>query len=105
MPSCRAYSMPRRISTPISLSSFISSSPVPAPPAAARLAHDELEVTPLEPRQLLGEHRHALLPGAGHLADVGAPGHPVRPNGVVALPQIGVQGRKRIGLARIMRDA
>jgi transposase-like protein len=37
-----------------------------------RLAHDEVEVAALQPRQCLGEQGHALPPGAWHAGDVGA---------------------------------
>src|SRR5215469_4937840 len=40
---------------------------------AHRTAHHHFEVAALEPRHLLGEHRHALLPRARHAGDVGAP--------------------------------
>ena len=55
------------------------SSPPPAEPVANGAAHDELEVTPAEPRQLFGEQRHALAPRARHARDVGAP-EPARGN-------------------------
>src|SRR6266478_3407643 len=51
----------------------MSARPVPAPPGAERLSHDETLVLFAKPRQLLGEHRHALAPGTGHLRDVRAP--------------------------------
>src|SRR6266550_4548084 len=44
-----------------------SGGPVPAPPGAECLSHDESLVLVAEPRQFLGEHRHALAPRAGHL--------------------------------------
>src|SRR5208283_1750360 len=56
----------------------MSGGPVPAPPGAERLAHDQPLVLLAEPRQLIGEHCRALAPGAGHLRDVGAPEHPMR---------------------------
>src|SRR5215471_16231343 len=45
-------------------------SPLPADPVANSAAHDELEITPAEPRQLLGEQCHALTPWARHARDV-----------------------------------
>src|SRR5215472_6535546 len=48
-------------------------SPLPAQPVTDRAAHYHLEVAPLEPRQLLGEQRHALAPRTGHARDVRAP--------------------------------
>jgi hypothetical protein len=42
----------------------------PAHPVAHRFAHDELEVAVLEPRQLLGEHRHAAPPPKASLNPV-----------------------------------
>jgi hypothetical protein len=69
----------------------MSGCPVPAPPGTERLSHDEPLVLFAEPRQLLGEHRHALAPGTGHLGDVRAPEHSVGAERIVDLPQIGVQ--------------
>src|SRR5271168_4867801 len=46
---------------------------LPTEPIADRLSHDELLVAALEPRQFLGEHRHALPIRARHAGDVGAP--------------------------------
>jgi hypothetical protein len=77
--------------------------PAPAPPGAESLSHDESFVLLTEPRQFLGEHGHALAPGAGHFRDVRAPEHPVRTKGIVDLSQIGVHRGKRIGLAGIAR--
>src|SRR5439155_26407986 len=57
---------------------------VPAPPGAHGLAHDEMLVTLWQPGQLLGEHRHALPPGARHLRDVGSPEQTRGPEGVEA---------------------
>src|SRR6266446_3729427 len=75
----------------------MSARPVPAPPGAERLSHDETLVLFAKPRQLLGEHRHALAPGTGHLRDVGAPEHAVRTKGIEDLPQINLHRWKRIG--------
>ena len=60
--------------------------PVPAPPGAERITHDEFEVMSFEPRQFLGEHRHALAPGAGHLRNVRAPEHTARTERIGDLP-------------------
>src|SRR6516162_3128646 len=46
---------------------------LPAEPIADRLPHNEVLVATLEPRQFLGEHRHALPIRAWHAGDVGAP--------------------------------
>jgi site-specific DNA recombinase len=73
----------------------------PPPPGADRLPHDERLIRLGQPRQLLGEHRHALPPGTGHLRDVGAPEQPLRTEGVVDLPHERVHGRERIWLARV----
>src|SRR5690349_17722275 len=64
---------------------------VPAPPGTERLRHDEPLVRFTEPRQFLGEHRHAMAPGTGHLCDVRAPEHPVGAERIVDLSQICVQ--------------
>src|SRR6266851_9500336 len=42
--------------------SRMSVAPVPSPPRAERLSHDESLVILAEPRKLLGEHGHALAP-------------------------------------------
>src|SRR4051812_25224594 len=49
----------------------------------------------LSSRQFLGEHCHALAPGARHLGDVGSPKHSVGAERIVDLPQISVERRKR----------
>src|SRR5437764_1766277 len=51
----------------------------PAEPVTDRAAHHQLEVAALQPRHLLGEHRHALLPRARHAGDIGAPEAAFRP--------------------------
>src|SRR6516225_11458682 len=66
----------------------LSACPVPAPPGAKRFSHDESLVLFAEPRQFLGEHRHALAPGARHLGDAGAPEHAMRAKRIVDLSQI-----------------
>src|SRR5262245_46256714 len=73
----------------------------PAPPGAHGLAHHQRLVTVREPGQLLGEHRHALPPGARHLRDVGAPEHARRAEGVVDLAQVPVHSRERVRPAAI----
>jgi DNA polymerase-1 len=60
----------------------------PSPPRTQRLSHDEFEVMAFEPWQLLGEHRHALAPGTGHLRDVRAPKHSARTKRIVDLPRV-----------------
>src|SRR2546428_12931457 len=60
-----------------------SPSPLPAEPVTDGAAHDELEITPAEPRQLFAEQRHALAPRAGHARDVGVPEHAGGTEGVV----------------------
>src|SRR5690349_15259060 len=46
---------------------------LPAQPVDDTLAHDAFEVAAFQPRQFLGEHRHALPVAAWHAGDVGAP--------------------------------
>src|SRR2546426_10591095 len=60
-----------------------TSSPPPAEPVTYGAAHDELEITPAEPRQLFAEQRHPLAPRAGHARDVGVPEHAGGTEGVV----------------------
>jgi len=52
----------------------------------------------LEPRQFLGEHRHALPPRARHPGDVGAPEHPRGAEGVKAAVQMLMKAAERIGV-------
>ena len=65
----------------------------------------ESPVLVAQPRQFLGEHRHALAPGARHLRYIRPPEHAVGPECIVDLSQIGVHLRERIRLARITRRA
>src|SRR5512132_2637802 len=46
---------------------------LPTEPVDDGPTHHPLEVAALQPRQLLGEHRHALPIRARHAGDVGAP--------------------------------
>src|SRR2546426_9045964 len=78
---------------------------LPVEPVAERAPHDQLFVLRREPRQLLGEHRDALLPRARHPRDVGPPEHSLRAKGVVELPDVSVDVAKRIRLARVARRA
>src|SRR6266436_4717485 len=76
----------------------------PADPIAQRLAHYEIEIAPLQPRQFLGEQRHALPPGAVHAGDVGAPEHPLGAERVKTAVQMRVQAAERVfvlGIARL----
>src|SRR3989442_6849661 len=77
--------------------------PLPTQPRAERPSHDQLLVAGRQPRQLLGEQRHALTPRARHPRDVGAPEHPVGAEGIVDLPEVAVDVAERIGLARVAR--
>ena len=70
-------------------------------PVADRAAHDQLEAPPREPGHLLGEHGHALPPRAWHAGDVGAPEHPLRPEGVVDATQVVMDVPIGIGRARV----
>src|SRR5712691_3413048 len=83
----------------------LSFSPLPADPVANGAAHDELEITPAEPRQLFGEQRHALAPRAGHARDVGAPEPARGAEGVIELAQLVVDVAKRVRLVGIARRA
>ena len=76
---------------------------LPAEPVAHGAAHDEFEVVALEPRHLLGEQRHALLPRARHAGDVGAPEIALRAECVEIWLQVFVDVAERVGLARIAR--
>src|SRR6516225_5293827 len=51
---------------------------VARPTTRGLLPHHPIEVAALQPRQLLGEHRNALPPGARHLCFVGAREHASR---------------------------
>src|SRR5947199_352749 len=87
------------------VSRLMSSGPgqLPVEPRAERSSHDQLLVAGRQPRQLLGEQRHALTPRARHPRDVGAPEHPFGAERVVDLPEISVDVAIRIGLARVAR--
>src|SRR5437870_13906601 len=74
---------------------------LPAEPVDDRAAHHAFEVPPLQPRQLLREHRHALPIRARHARDVRAPERAPGPEGLEDLAQITVDVLVRIGLARI----
>src|SRR5713101_1824030 len=78
---------------------------LPVEPVAERAPHDQLFVLRRQPRQLLGEHRDALLPRARHPSNVGPPEHALRAEGVVELPDVSVDVAIRIRLARIARRA
>src|SRR5262245_51092868 len=80
-----------------------SISSIPAQPVTDRAAHDQLEVAALEPRQLLGEQRHALTPRAGHARDVRAPEEARGAERVVEPVQIVVDVRERIGAPGVAR--
>src|SRR6266851_7739307 len=76
----------------------------PADPVAQRLAHHEVEIAALQPRQFLGKQGHALPPGAEHAGDVGAPEHPLGTEGVEAAVQMRMQASEWIvvlGVARL----
>src|SRR5688500_7665284 len=80
-------------------------SPLPADPVANGTAHDELEITPAEPRQLFGEQRHALTPRAGHARDVGAPEPARGAERVVEPMQVAVDIAERVRLIGVARRA
>jgi len=61
------------------------------------------ELAALEPRQLLGEHGDALLPGARHARDVGPPEHARRPERIKDPLQILVNVAVGIAVGRIAR--
>src|SRR5216684_2474138 len=61
---------------------------LPAEPVGEPASHHQLQVTTLEPRHLLGEHRHALTVRTGHAGNVGSPEHPVGAECVVHLAEI-----------------
>src|ERR1041384_5075108 len=71
---------------------------LPAQPVYDGPAHHALEVAALQPRQLLGEHRHALAPRARHARDVGAPEAAVGPERLEDLAQIAVDVRVGVRL-------
>ena len=78
----------------------------PADPVAQRLAHYEVKVAPLQPRQFVGEEGHTLPPGAGHAGDVGAPEHPLGAERIKAPVQMRVQAAERVfvlGIAGLSR--
>src|SRR5437899_877620 len=79
--------------------------PLPAEPVTYGAAHDELEITPAEPRQLFGEQRHALAPRAGHARDVGAPEPARGAKGVIKLAQLVVDVAVRVRLVGVARRA
>src|SRR6186713_33156 len=87
------------------LSSFRRYSPLPADPVANGTAHDELEITTAEPRQLFGEQRHALAPRAGHARDVGAPEPALGAERVVEPMQVVVDIAERVRLIGVARRA
>src|SRR5712664_843476 len=68
----------------------------PADPVAQGLAHDQVEVAALQPRQFLGEQGHALPPGARHPGDVRAPEHPLGTERVETSMQVRMQAAERI---------
>src|SRR5712691_4712070 len=63
---------------------------LPAEPVDDGAAHHAVEVAALQPRQLLGEHRHALAIRARHAGDVGAPERAVRAEGLEDLLEVAV---------------
>src|SRR5687767_8303229 len=84
---------------------FGASPNAPPNPFAQPPPHHHLQVLPLEPRQLLREHRDALAPGAGHARDVGAPEHARGAEGVEDLLEIGMNVAVRPRRARVARRA
>src|SRR5258705_4181580 len=72
----------------------------PAEPLADAAPHHVVQILALEPRQVLGEERDALVVGARHAGEVGPPERPLRPEGVHQPPDAVVQIRERVGLGR-----
>src|SRR5438445_9463649 len=78
---------------------------LPAEPVDDRAAHHAFELPPLQPRQLLGEHRHALPIRARHARDVRAPERALGTERFEDLAQIAVDVLVRVRLARVARSA
>src|SRR5882724_532314 len=72
----------------------------PAEPLADAASHHVLQILALEPRQMLGEERDALIVGAWHAGEIGAPERPLRAEGVHQPPDPVVEIRERVGLSR-----
>jgi len=75
--------------------------PLPAEPVADGVPHHQLLVPALEPRQLLGEHRHTLPIGARHAGDVSAPEAALRAERVDDLADVFVDVAVGVGLATL----
>src|SRR6516162_10893843 len=106
-PPRRAAALPKRPNciflTPPSPAARVSwlSGTLPAEPVDDRLPHDQILVAALQPRQFLGEHRHALPVRARHPGDVGAPEAALRAERVMDLADVFVDVAIGVGLARI----
>src|SRR2546428_10212972 len=96
-----AVALPNR---PNCIVESLSGRPFPAEPIADGISHHQLLVASLEPRQLFGEHRHALPVRARHAGDIGAPERALRPERLEDLTQIAVDVPERVGLTRIARS-
>src|SRR6187455_1820434 len=71
---------------------------VPADPLREPATHHLLEVLAFQPRQLFGEHGHALPVAAGHAGDVGSPEQAIGTVGVEDPMQAIVQILERVGM-------
>src|SRR4051794_37546493 len=60
---------------------------LPFQPVDHALPHDQIEISALQPREFLGEHRHTLAVGARHARDIRSPKEPIRPESIVDLMQ------------------
>src|SRR5262245_25261072 len=78
---------------------------LPAEPVHDGATHHPLEVAALQPRQFLGEHRHALAVRARHAGDVRAPERALGAERLEDLAQVAVYALVGIGLARVARRA
>src|SRR6185503_20916226 len=74
---------------------------LPAEPVDDGTAHHPLEIAALQPRQFLGEHRHALTVRARHAGDVRAPERALGSERLEDLAQVAVDVLVGIGLARV----
>src|SRR4029450_6176625 len=81
----------------------LSSWELPVEPVAEGAAHDQLLIMLRQPRQLLCEERHTLLPGARHARDVRPPEHALGAESVVDLAEIGLNVAKGIGFTGVAR--
>src|SRR5262245_30643945 len=81
----------------------LSSWELPVEPVAEGAAHNQLLIMLRQPRQLLREERHTLLPGARHARDVRPPEHALGAEGIVDLTEIGLNVTKGVGFTGVTR--